>query len=137
MSKPDPLDPKNIKTTRFEISEDELTARMQKQFSMHDKPLMRAAKVLESAIGKVVSRLGVDVTKGDESIRTQMELLGIHCNTLENYPGIFIALDKGDGFTPYAWISDAVLTSDGKYHYEIQWFVDNRMDAVEGEKIIN
>jgi hypothetical protein len=136
MSKPDPLDPKNAKTTAFQISEDELNARMEKQRKMHDEPLEKAAQVLESAICQVVSKLGVDTTKDDDSIHFQMDFLGIYINTLEGYPGIFVNLDKGTDIEPFAWISDAILKSDGVYHYEIHWFKEDAMKEIKGDKIL-
>jgi hypothetical protein len=132
----DPLDPKEVKTTAFQISEDELTARMERQRKQHDEPLQKAAELLEAAIERVVVSLGVDITKDTESIHMQMDMLGISINTLGDYPGVFVSLDKGDEFTPYAWISDAKLMSDGTYHYEIQWFKGNRMDEIGGIRLV-
>jgi len=135
MSKPDPLDPKNAKTTAYQISADELNARMERQQKIHDEPLQKAAEMLEMAIEKVVTTLGVDVTKDTESIHIQMDMLGISVNTLEGYPGIFVSLDKGDDFIPCAWISDALMMSDGTYRYEIHWFQSHRMDEI-GVKLV-
>lgn len=120
---------------RFNISADELESRMELQHKHHNEPLQKAVMVLEEAIGKVLAKLGVDITKDDESIKMQQQLLGIEISELPGYPGIFIHLTSPEP-TPYAWISDAELNNLGEYHYEIQWFQEERMDEIGGIKVI-
>jgi hypothetical protein len=133
MSKPNPLDPKVATTKATEISADELTARMEKQELIHDEPLRKAVKVLEGAIEKVVKSLGVNV---EHDIPSQLKFLNIHIKEVENYPGIFIMIDKGIEIEPYAWVSDAIMMSDGTYKYEIQWFRENRLETIGGVKVV-
>jgi len=121
---------------RHSISSDELESRMQKQAKFHDEPLTKAVAVLEEALEKVVASLGVDITKDDESIRMQQELLGIERNTLEGFPGMFVSENRGGEVVPYAWISDAILKSDGTYHYEIQYFQTNKLEEIGNIKIV-
>ena len=125
----------NTKTDRFHVSVDELASRMQKK-AKYNEQLQGAVLVLESAIERVIKKLGVDTEKDDESIKIQMDLLGILLNELPGYPGMFVTTMKGDEKTPYAWISDAMLDSEGKYHYEIHWLKDERLSDVKGTEAI-
>jgi len=122
--------------TRYEISADELNNRMERQARFHEEPIQRAVAVLEAGLEKVIASLGVDMTKGDESIRLQQELLGIENRTLEGYPGVFVLVNKSGEPAPYAWISDAILRSDGTYHYEIHWFQKDKLEVMGGIKIL-
>jgi hypothetical protein len=121
---------------RYSISADELESRMQKQAKFHDEPLTKAVAVLEEGLLKIMASLGVDITRDDDSIRMQQEFLGIDVNTLDGYPGVFISVSRKGEPVPYAWISDAILKSDGTYHYEIQFFQNNKLEEIGGIKIV-
>lgn len=121
---------------RYSVSADELEARMIKQQKLHDEPIQKAVAVLEEGLEKVIASLGVDITKGDESIRMQQEFLGIEVNTLDGYPGVFVSVNRKGELVPYAWISDAILNSDGTYHYDIQWFQKDKLEEIGGIKIV-
>ena len=112
---------------RYSISADELESRMALNEEKHVDPARKAAFLLEEALGKVLSKLGVDITKEQEDIHLQMELAGIHVNTIQTYPGIFITTSIPQ-VEPFAWVSDAILDSSGAYAYEIHWFREERME---------
>ena len=140
MSKKDPLDPKNVKTTRFEISADELEARMQRQQEMHVEPIQKAVALLTAALEKVMKKLGVDTTLADEVVRAQQEFLGISVmeNTEESQPQLngFYVYVGYDEFIPYCWIGAARLNSAGECFVDIQYFEDNRLEETGGLRLI-
>jgi len=141
MSKKNPLDPKTAKTTRFEISEDELEARMEVQRKVHDEPIQQAVALLDAALEKVLASLGVDFTQSPESIRMQQEFLGIEImeNTDERVPqlnGFFVFVIKGETLIPYSWVGAARINSRGECFVDIQWFMDERLEETGGVKVV-
>jgi hypothetical protein len=140
MSKPNPLDMKHVKTSRYEISEDELLARMDQQQKLHVEPIQRAVALLEEALTQVLSGLGVDCTKDKEDISKQQDDLGITIweHTDERSPqinGFFIHVDYGD-FTPYAWVGGAKLNHEGKCFCDIQYFMTEKLETKGGFKLV-
>jgi uncharacterized linocin/CFP29 family protein len=126
--------------TRFEISADELEHRMKLHQEVTLDPGQKAVRILEAAIDKVLTKLGVDVTD-PETIPAQQEALGIIIteNTDERTPqinGFFIFAQKGKDLIPYAWVGAARLEHDGRCYCDIQYFMDNRLDETGGIKII-
>jgi hypothetical protein len=141
MSKRDPLDPKNVTTTKFQISTDELHARMEKQKAIHLEPVRQATALLEAALDKVMTGLGVDVTQSPESIHMQQEFLGIEVmeHTDERAPklnGFFVFVRKGEDMIPYGWVGAARINSNGECFVDIQTFQDNRLEETGGIKIV-
>ena len=141
MSRKDPLDPKNVTTTKFQISEDELHARMEKQKEIHLDPVRQATALLEAALDKVMVSLGVDVTQSPESIHMQQEFLGIEImeHTDERAPklnGFFVFVRKGEDLVPHSWIGAARINSSGECFVDIQTFEDNRLQETGGIKLI-
>jgi hypothetical protein len=139
VSKPDPLDPKNAKTTRFEISADELEARMQRQQKMRVEPVQRAVAILEAALDIVMKKLGVNV---EDDIPLQQEALGIIIveetrPEMAGLNGFFVNVVRNGDIIPYAWVGAARLNSMGECFCDIQWFQEERMDSIGGERIIH
>ncbi len=140
MSKPNPLDPKYVKTSRYEISEDELLARMDKQQKIHVEPLQRAVALLEEALTQVLSGLGVDCTQDKEHMSRQQDDLGITIweHTDERSPqlnGFYVHINYDD-FTPYAFVGGARLNPEGKCFCDIQYFMTERMESKGGFKLV-
>jgi hypothetical protein len=107
---------------RFSVSADELEARMNAQEKYHDLPLRSVTDFIADAIRKVLGTLGVDVTKDDESVKLQQELLGI---TIAERPpeemgelsGFYIIA----GETPIAIVGDAFMAKNGLAYLKIFW----------------
>jgi hypothetical protein len=130
---------KEIKT-RFEISADELAARMLKQQELHIEPGQKAVQILEAALDTVLKKLGVNVDDV-ETIPDQMNALGIIMteNTDERAPqinGFFVFLAKDCDIIPYSWVGAARLESDGRCYCDIQFFQDERLQEVGGIRLI-
>lgn len=141
MSKKDPLDPKNVTTTRFEISQDELEARMERQRKMHDEPVSRAVALLHEALTQVLTKLGVDCTQDRDNIAMQQQDLGITIweHTDDRSPqinGFFIHIGGGD-FIPYAWVGSARLDTGGNVWCDIQYFQEGKMESLGGIKVVS
>jgi hypothetical protein len=143
------LSDKKLKS-RFEISSDELNHRMELQQKYHDEPLTRAGVLLQVAMDKVLTKLGVDV-KDPETIAMQMINMGIFANSIEDeaHPklnGIYVSLVTGhsnytslDGepdIIPYAFIGNARLSKDGRCRCDITYWNEHRLDEISGDKII-
>lgn len=129
-----------VKESWFEISEDELNARMEKQKKQRTDPVSRAVDILEAALDSVLKKLGVNV-EDVASIPAQMDALGIMMSehTDERAPqlnGFFVYLIKKDDIIPYAWIGSARLESGGRCFCDIQYFQDNRLVEAGGEKLV-
>jgi len=125
----------------FEVSEDELCARMLKKVQVKDSPAHKAVEVLEAGIDSVLKTLGVDVTRDD--IPDQMNSLGILMteHTDERAPqlnGFFIYLMRPaqNDMIPYAWVGSAQINSEGKCCCEIHRFIDERMSEITGIKVV-
>jgi len=124
----------------FEISEDELCARMLKQTQEHDAPVQKAVAILEAAIDSVLKKLGVDVTRDD--VPAQMDALGIIMTEetreeMAGLQGFFIFVTGKKELIPHAWIGSAHLTSEGKCRCEIHLFQEEKMDEIIGPKIVH
>lgn len=136
-----------VKTTRFDISEDELNSRMETKKKLRDDPVHRAVELLEAAVDTVLRRLGVNIEVGD--IPAQMDALGIIMteHTDERAPqlnGFFIYVTKrvfgpiepmGD-LIPYAWVGSARINKGGECFCDIQWFQENKLTETGGIKIV-
>jgi hypothetical protein len=126
--------------SRFEVSQDELTHRQQLQEKYHIEPSKQATAILEAAVDKVLQGLGVD-TSDPTTIPQQMETLGIFANSIEDERmpkamGIYISVVSGDTITPYCYIGNARLVSDGRCFVDIQYFLSNKLDETGGIKIL-
>jgi len=124
---------------RYHISVDELAARMQAQEKYHNDPVKKAVALLDLALEKVLTKLGVNVELGD--IPAQQDQLGIIVTeeTREELAGIngyYIFLSRKEDLIPYAWIGAARLNSNGECFVDIQYFQDNRLDEVGGIKLV-
>ena len=125
---------------RFSISADELEDRMQRQTQLHKEPVQRAVALLEAALDKVLTKLGVDVSDPD-SIPDQQEDLGIMI-TEETRPemaglqGFFVFVTHRHELIPYCWIGAARLNSVGECYVDIQYFMDNRLEKTGGIKLV-
>jgi hypothetical protein len=141
MSKKDPLDPQEVKTTRFEISADELEARMQKQNVMRVEPVKQAVALLEAALGQVLTKLGVNINlESEDIIKAQQEFLGITIAefTEEAYPQLlgFFVYTGFDELIPYAWVGAARINSNGECFCDIQWFREEKLSETGGIKLV-
>lgn len=135
------INPKEVKTTIFEISTDELEARMEAKRKLQDEPIQQAVELLEAALDKVMTSLGVDVTQSPESIRMQQDFLGIEIqeNTDEATPnlnGFFVFVYKDNDIIPHSWIGAARIDSNGRCFVDIQTFEDNRLQETGGFKLV-
>lgn len=124
---------------RFQISADELNARMEKKALLHDEPCQKAVLLLEAALDKVLTKLGVNVSEGD--IPFQQEQLGIlimeeNREDMAGLQGFFVFVRKDEDLVPYAWIGSARLNHLGEGFVDIQFFQDNRLDETGGIKLI-
>ena len=126
---------------RFSISQDELEDRMQRQAKLHKEPIQRAVALLEAALDKVLTKLGVNVSDPD-SIPAQQDALGIMI-TEETRPemaglqGFFIFISHKQDLVPYCWIGAARLNSIGECFVDIQYFQDQRLEETGGIKLIH
>ena len=135
------INPKEVKTTIFEISADELEARMEAKRKLQDEPCQQAVMLLEAALDKVMISLGVDVTQSPESIHMQQDFLGIEIqeNTDEATPqlnGFFVFVHKNNDIIPHSWIGAARIDSTGRCFVDIQYFQDNRLEETGGIKLV-
>ena len=126
---------------RFSISQDELEDRMQRQAKLHEEPVQRAVALLEAALDKILTKLGVNVSDPD-SIPAQQDALGIMI-TEETRPemaglqGFFIFISHKQDLVPYCWIGAARLNSIGECFVDIQYFQDQRLEETGGIKLIH
>ena len=139
MGKKDPLDPKNITTNRFQVSVDELEARMQRRHEKHVAPAEKAAEVMGDAVYRVLARLGVHTNQDPEIVKAEQEALGITIwdRFDEEQPqlnGFYIHKDY-DEYTPFAWVGDAFLDTEGKCWCTIWWFGPNIEERFGGFKV--
>ncbi len=116
----------------YEISEDELTARMKLKQKEKDEPLQRAVELLDVAIEKVLITMGVRPDLGD--IPAQQEMLGItiveeYREEMAGLQGFFVFDSKME---PYAWIGEAKVDGNGEVTIEIHWFKRETMDSIGG-----
>jgi hypothetical protein len=140
MTRPDPLDPKNYRTTRYQISADELAARMQRMNDIKVTPLKKAVFLMEQALSKVLETLGVDTTLTGEQVKAQQEVLGITIweHEDERAPqinGFFVHINY-ERFTPFAWVGNARLDVNGECYCDIQWFQTNKLTRKSVGKIL-
>jgi len=129
-----------MKEDRFAISQDELEARMAKKEAVQDEPVKKAVELLEAALERVLTKLGVDVEAGD--IPAQQDQLGITITeeTREEMAGIngfFIFVSRKGDLIPYGWIGAARLNSVGECFVDIQYFEDDRLEETGGVKIFH
>lgn len=136
-----------VKTTRFDISEDELNSRMEAKAKLRDEPVKRAVGILEAAVDSVLARLGVNIEMGD--IPAQQDALGIMMteHTDERAPhlnGFFVYITKHtygpsspeSELVPYAWVGSARINSSGECFCDIQWFQEDKLSETGGIKIV-
>jgi len=128
--------------TRYEVSEDELEYRQMLHEQWKVQPSRKAVMILQDRIAEVLKKLGVNTDADADSIRIQMEIMGIFINSLSEEiapkaAGIYITTSIAGMLAPYAWISTAKVTRTGEYLFPIvYWGAENgkmeRMD--EGMK---
>jgi hypothetical protein len=124
-----------MKKTIYGMSADELIHTENVQEKSFE-PGRLAVKVLERALEKVMGKLGVDITK---PIPEQQEALGIFIteDAIEcGLGGFHVTTMTKEGPKPYCWIGAAKLDSLGKVSCEIWWLQKDKMDTVEGPKIL-
>ena len=131
--------PDKILKDRFHISQDELESRMQTQTKLHDEPIQKAVAILEAALDKVMTKLGVNVERGN--IPMQQDALGIVVTeeTREEMAGLngfFVFVKRKNDLIPFAWVGAARLNKMGECFCDIHWFQDERLDEVGGVKLI-
>ena len=122
---------------RTQISADELEARMNAQEKYHNKPLRSVAEFIEGAIRRVLKELGVDVTKDDESVKLQQELMDIII--AERPPeerGRLSGFYVIRGGVPIAIIGDAFMAKNGLAYLKILWIQTNIEELFGGVRII-
>ena len=143
-----------IKTDRFHCSLDELEYRMHLKQKLQEEPIQKAVALLEVALEKVLTKLGVDCTEKDASIPDQQRDLGIIIQDWDDprapqLNGYFIHLTvpkKGreilDDMTeddveliPYGWVGNARINSLGECFVDIQYFLDDRLEESGGFKL--
>lgn len=127
-------------TDVFQISADELQSRIAKKEAEHDEPCKKAVQILEAAVDKVLSSLGVNVELVD-LIPAQMDQLGIVMteNTEENTPklnGFYIYLYRNEELIPHSWVGAARINHLGECYADIHYFNDNRLEEVGGVRLI-
>ncbi len=126
-------------TDRYHISADELEHRMQMQAKLHDEPIQKAVALLEMALDKVMTKLGVNVKLGD--IPAQQDALGIIVteetrDEMAGLQGFFVFVSKKGDIIPYCHIGQALLNSIGECSVEIHYFQDERLEEVGGIKLV-
>jgi hypothetical protein len=124
---------------RYHISADELEHRMQLQEKYHNDPAKQAVAILDMALERVLSKLGVNVELGD--IPDQQDQLGIYVfeesrEEMAGLQGFFVFVSRKNDLIPFAWIGQAMLNNLGECSCEIHWFRDNRLEEVGGVKIL-
>lgn len=134
------VDDPSVKKELFKISADELEAIHLKKEKEHDEPIKKAVALLEHALEKVLTELGVDVTRDD--IPAQQDALGILITEetreeMFGLNGFFIYVYRQEELVPYGWIGAARLTSDGECLVDIHRFKDNRLEETSAGKIIH
>jgi len=125
---------------RFNISVDELEYRMQMQKKYHNDPAKQAVAILDMALEKVLTKLGVNVTLGD--IPAQQDQLGIIVteeirNEMAGLQGFFVFVQRKGNIIPFAWVGAARLNSIGECFCDIHYFMDNRLVETGGIKLIH
>lgn len=125
---------------RFSISADELQHRMELQQKYHVEPLQKAVFLLDTALERVLGKLGVMIEAGH--IPEQQEALGIIIQeeTREEMAGLmgyFIHVRRRGEIIPYAWVGAARVNTQGECFVDIQYFQDNRLEETGGFKIEN
>jgi len=125
--------------TRYEISADELEARMEAQQKYHNEPVQKAVAILEAALDTVMESLGVNIELGD--IPAQQDALGIIVteNTEEATPqlnGFFVFVNIGGELAPYAWVGAAYITHLGQCFCDINWFQKDKLTEMGGVKLV-
>jgi hypothetical protein len=131
------IDPKD-KRKWFEISEDELNARMEAKKALQIEPGQKAVEMLNAALDKVLTQLGVNIELGD--IPAQQDQLGIVIaeHTDERAPqlnGFFIYTSRTGDLVPYAWVGSARVDSNGDVLVDIQWFQKGKMTTLGGLRL--
>ena len=124
---------------RFHISVDEMESRMQKQTKLHDEPIQKAVIMLEIALDKVLAKLGVNVELGN--IPAQQDQLGIVVTEetreeLAKINGFFVFVNRNGELIPYAWIGAVRIDHLGECFCDVQYFQDERLEKIGGEKLI-
>ena len=122
---------------RFHISMDELEHRVNLQKKFHDAPVQQAVRILEDALDKVMSELGVDVTQPAKVIHAQQEELGVFVciETREQFAslnGWFISATKNKEILPWAWVGSAFLDHERKCWCVIYWVQEDRYEMFGG-----
>lgn len=125
--------------TRYEISADELEARMEAQQKYHNEPVQKAVAILEAALDTVMESLGVNIELGD--IPAQQDALGIIVteNTEEATPqlnGFYVFVNRKGEPVPYAWVGAAYLNHMGECYCEIHWFQKDKLTEMGGVKLV-
>jgi hypothetical protein len=123
---------------RFHCSADELEHRMQVQAEQREEPVKKAVELLDMALEKVLTKLGVNISLG--AIPDQQHALGITIceevrEEMAGVMGFYIYVGYED-VIPYAWIGAARLEKDGNCYVDIQYFQDNRLEETGGVKLI-
>lgn len=119
------------------MSQDEIEYRGIMEETFKVKPTRKAVQYLIHRVEEVLQKLGVDVEKDEESVKMQMDLLGIFINSIQedtnpSAAGIYIsAVIKGD-LRPYAYIQPAQVR-DKTIKFHIYYWEEERLD--EGKEI--
>ena len=127
------------------ISADELQHRMDEKNRLRDEPLTRAVALLESALDTVITSLGVNVNTDPQTLHMEMDLMGImvieHDEVSQpSANGFYVILRKTDrdgmfDYIPYAWVGGARVNSEGRCMVDIQWFGDERLTEIAGDRL--
>lgn len=135
-----PAEKQKNKGDVFSISKDELEARMLRKQKDQIEPCQKAVELLEAALERVLTKLGVNC-EDEETIPQQQEDLGIYITPEEReemagLQGFFITVFRKGDFIPYAWVGAARLNHDGCCYVDIKFFQDDRLEETGGVKLV-
>ena len=104
-------------------------------------PAVKAVLLIDTAIEKVLSELGVDLNR---DIPEQKELFGIHIleskdfipdNVAPHLSGFYIMKEKNDTIVPVALVGDAFVNQNSQISVQITWFEKMKIEYITGERI--
>ena len=113
------------------ISKDEAEYRQYLWEIWKIKPSKKAVAELEKRINEVLTKLGVDTTKDDESIKAQMDFLNIFVHSIDetqakSAAGIYISAYVRGGMKPYAYIAGAKVRGN-EYTFPITYWEKQKL----------
>lgn len=124
------------KPDKYHASLDELTHNEEMKVA-HDAPIKNVTELIEGALLRVLSALGVDTTQSDAVMKQQQMDLGIviaerGMEEMGTLAGFYVIDDD----IPVAIVRDAFMGSDGLAYVEIYWIQGDKAERFGGVRVI-